>query len=265
MPYRLIAVDLDGTILTHDGALSPGAAAAIAACTARGARVLIATGRSYPSAAPYARDLGLLDDLITLNGAVLAQPATGALTPRAALSPAQLALVVDELTARGIPYAVFGRDRVFCERGTPGVPVLERYGELPPIWLERAELLEHAEPIKVLIAQGPGPLDTELNAAMGGRVEVVRTGELFFEFLPAGMGKGSALEELMRRYGVLRDEVLAIGDGENDLSMFAVAGRSVAMGQAPATVRAAASEVTASCAEGGAARALRRLVLGMAE
>lgn len=261
MPYRLIALDLDGTLLGQDHRLSPGAAAAVAACEARGARVVLATGRSYASAAPYARDLRLRDTQITLNGAVVAEPTTGALTARAKLSRAQVELVVAELSGRGIPYSLFGRDLVYAERGTPGVPLLADYGEPPAIWLSRDELVGHPEPIKLLISSRPGPLDTELAAALGGHVDVVRTGELFFEFLPQGVSKGAALAELMARLGVAPEETLAIGDGENDMSMFAVAGRSVAMGQANAAVRAAATDLTASCAEGGVALALRRLVL----
>jgi Cof subfamily protein (haloacid dehalogenase superfamily) len=262
MPYRLIAVDLDGTILEPDHSLSRSAAEAIAACRELGARVLVATGRSYASAAPYVAELGLLGPQITLNGAVIADVESGELEAGARLTTAQVALVIAELSARRIPHVVFGRDRIYAERGTPGVPILEEYGEPPPIWLAREELLHHPEPIKILISSRPGPLDTELNAALGGHVEVIRTSQLFFEFLPMGVGKGTALEVLMARFGVPRDEVLAIGDGENDLSMFAAAGRSVAMGQAPLGVRAAASEITASLAEGGAALALRRLVLG---
>lgn len=261
MPYKLIALDLDGTLLGHDHRLSPGAAEAVAACVARGAHVVLATGRSYSSAAPYAQILGLRTTQITLNGAVVAEPATGALTARARLSRSQISTVVAELSRRGLAYALFGRDRVYAERGTPGVPILAEYGEPPPVWLERDDLLGHPEPIKLLIAARPGPLDTELGAALGEHVDVVRTGELFFEFLPRGVSKGAALEELMARLGVAPAQTLAIGDGENDLSMFAAAGRSVAMGQANAAVRAAATDLTASCDEGGAALALRRLVL----
>lgn len=89
----------------------------------------------------------------------------------------------------------------------------------------------------------------------------IRSGAAFFEFVPPGVSKGEALSELMARYGVGRDEVLAIGDGENDLSMFAVAGMSVVMADAPAAVRAQARALTGTCAEGGVARALEKLVL----
>jgi hydroxymethylpyrimidine pyrophosphatase-like HAD family hydrolase len=261
MPFRLIALDLDGTLIDTGHGFGPGAAEAIAACEARGARVVLATGRSFTSAAPYARDLRLRDTQITLNGAVVAEPATGELTARARLSREQVAAVVDELARRDIPYSLFGRDRVYAERGTPGVPLLDRFGEPPPVWLSRDEIVAHPEPIKLLVSLRRGPLDAELAAALGGTVDVVRSGELFFEFMPRGVSKGDALAELMRRHGVPPAETLAIGDGENDLSMFAVAGHSVAMGQANAAVRAAATEVTATCAEGGVALALRRLVL----
>jgi hydroxymethylpyrimidine pyrophosphatase-like HAD family hydrolase len=90
----------------------------------------------------------------------------------------------------------------------------------------------------------------------------MRTGPRFFEFLPPGINKGSALAELMARYAVPREQVLAIGDGENDISMFAVAGMSVAMAGAPPAVQARAIAQTAHCSDDGVALALRRYVLG---
>jgi len=261
MPYRLIAIDLDGTLLDSAHRLSPGSAAAIAACVARGARVVLATGRSFNSARPYIQELALHPPHITLNGGVLAEPETGRFTVRATLSPLQLDAVLDLLTARGIAHTVFGAGGIYAAPGTPHLEVLEGYGEPPAVPCAPEELRNVPAPLKVLAFLPPGPLDQELAIAAGAQVATIRSGEHFFEFVPPGVSKGAALSELMARYGVAREEVLAIGDGENDLSMFAVAGMSVAMADAPARVRAQARELTASCAAGGVALALQRLVL----
>jgi len=263
MPYRLIALDLDGTLLDSQHRLSPANRATVADCLAAGAQVLLATGRVFHSARPYARELGLRGPQITLNGAVLADAASGRLTTRAGMSRDQLALVLDALAARGLPYVVYGAAETYAEPGTPAahLALLESYGEPSPRLLARTELLRLDAPIKVLSFLRPGPLDAELAAELGAAVEVMRTGPNFFEFLFPGVSKGAALAELIELAGIPPAEVLAIGDGENDISMFGLAGMSVAMGGAAPAVRAAARAATADCDADGVALALRRYVL----
>jgi Cof subfamily protein (haloacid dehalogenase superfamily) len=261
LPYRLIAIDLDGTLLDPLHRISPANAAAIAACVAGGARVLIATGRMFASARPYVRALGLRGPQITLNGAILADLDGDQLHIRDRLSPELLATAIELLHERAIPYAVFGPNVIYATPETTHVHILEDYGEPPAVRLSREALVGVSDPNKVLTFLPPGPLDDELAALMGDRFEVMRTGPLFFEFLPPGVNKGSALAELMVRYEVPREEVLAIGDGQNDISMFAVAGMSVAMGGAPDVVKARAMALTEDCSSDGVALALRRYVL----
>lgn len=261
MPYRLIAIDLDGTLIDAAHRPGPGSAGAIAACEARGARVVLATGRSFASAAPYIRALGMRPPHITLNGAIMAEPDAGRFTVRATLTTEQLALALDLLDAHGIAHIVYGAAGIYAVPGTPHLDLLGPYGEAPAVFCAPAELRAVPAPLKVLAFLDTGTLDQELAAAAGERVATIRSGAAFFEFVPPGVSKGEALSELMAYYGVSRDEVLAIGDGENDLSMFAVAGMSVAMADAPAAVRARAHTLTGTCAEGGVAEALRRFVL----
>jgi Cof subfamily protein (haloacid dehalogenase superfamily) len=262
LPYRLIAIDLDGTLLDPQHRISPANEAAVAACVAGGARVLIATGRMFSSARPYVRALGLRGPQITLNGAILADLEGDRLHIRDRLSSHLLAAAIDLLDERKIPYAVFGPNVIYARPDTPHVHILEDYGEPPAVRLGREELLRVPDPNKVLTFLPPGPLDDELSELMGDRFEVMRTGPLFFEFLPPGINKGSALAELMAREEVPREEVLAIGDGQNDISMFAVAGMSVAMGGAPDVVKARARALTEDCSSDGVALALQRYVLG---
>jgi hypothetical protein len=258
MPIRLIAIDLDGTLLGANHTISAVNVAVIARVRAQGATVLLATGRMFASARPFAQQLGLRGPQITLNGAVIGDPPTGALRTRAVLAPADLAAVLAELVAREIPYTIFGPDTIYAEPGTPFVEILEAYGEPPPVRLPRAELLLLPAPIKVLTFLGPGPLDAELRDALAHRVEVIRTGNQFYEFLAPGTSKGAALAEIAHERGIARDEILAIGDSDNDLSMFAVAGTSAAMAGAAPHVQAQASWVTASSEGDGVARALER-------
>jgi len=258
--FRLIALDLDGTLLDPQHRISPVNAAAVAACMAGGARVLIATGRTFASARPYIAELRLVGPQITLNGAVFADLDGGRMIRRR-LTANLLADVTAMLEDRHFPYTVFGPGTIYAPVGMDNTDILEHYGEPPAVKLTRAEMLGVTDAIKVLTFLAPGPLDDELSELMGDRFEVTRTGSQFFEFLPPGVNKGSALAELMTRYEVSREDVLVIGDGENDISMFGVAGLSVAMGDAPDVVKAHATDVTAPCTADGVALALRRHVL----
>ncbi|NTV63338.1 MAG: HAD-IIB family hydrolase, partial [Oscillochloris sp.] len=166
------------------------------------------------------------------------------------------------LESQGLGYTVFGSDAIYALPEMPYAPILAGYGEPPLIPLSRADLLCLPNPIKVLTFLPAGPRDAQLAALMGTQVEAMRTAPQFFEFLSPGINKGSALIELMKRYRVPREQVLVIGDGENDISMFGVAGMSVAMAGAPAAVQAHATALTAHCDEDGVALALRRYVLG---
>jgi Cof subfamily protein (haloacid dehalogenase superfamily) len=261
LPFRLIALDLDGTLLNPQHRISPANAAAVAACVAGGARVLIATGRSFTSARPYVAELSLAGPQITLNGAVFGDIDGDQMITRRLMDRHLLAEVTAMLEERRFAYMVFGTSTIYTPLGLPYPNILESYGEPPAVELSRAELLGLSDAIKVLTFLAPGPLDAEFAELMGDRFEVMRTGPQFFEFLPPGISKGSALAELMVRYEVPRDEVLVIGDGENDMSMFGVAGLSVAMGNAPEAVKARAAEITTTCAADGVALALRRYVL----
>ncbi|NTW04475.1 MAG: HAD-IIB family hydrolase, partial [Oscillochloris sp.] len=192
---------------------------------------------------------------------VLASLDTSHIITQQRLSPSLLATVTTMLTERGMPYTVFGPDTLYTPLGQAEFGILESYGEPSAVALPYAELLQVPNPIKVLTFLAPGPLDTELAELMGDHFEAIRTGPQFFEFLPPGISKGSALDELMTRYEVPRDEVLVIGDGENDISMFGVAGLSIVMEGAPAAVKAHATISTAHCDADGVALALHQHVL----
>jgi Cof subfamily protein (haloacid dehalogenase superfamily) len=262
MTFSLVAIDLDGTLLNSQHELSPANYAAVRACVERGVRVVVATGRLFASAQYYCRQLGLDGPQITLNGAVLADAESGELRPTHTLPEPVMLRVCDELQRRGIPFMVFGPNTLYTLPGMPHQDVLVGYGEPAPTLVPFIGLAHIPDPAKVLAFLEEGPLDAELHAQFADVAEVVRTGALFYEFMVPGTGKGSALEELMRRYGVPREQVLAIGDSYNDLSMFDVAGFSVAMGGAVPVVRERADATTDDCEHDGVAAALRRYVLG---
>jgi Cof subfamily protein (haloacid dehalogenase superfamily) len=268
---RLVALDLDGTLIGDDLRLPPRTVTTIRAVVARGVHVALVTGRMTSSALPYARELGLRAPLIGLQGALVREmPAPGS---------SRLGRL---LAHHPLPADVARDAMAWCREAglTPHLNHLERM--VMPAGDERAEdysrwnfgrviLVPDLDawvraPVTKVIAVGPPPLaDQALDRAradFAGRADATVSHPLFLEFLAPGVNKGRALRFLARRLGVDMRDVLAIGDQRNDIEMIADAGMGVAMGGAPAHVRAAARMVAPPLAEEGAAQVLEELVLG---
>lgn len=268
---RLVALDLDGTLIGDDLRLPPRTVATIRAAVARGVHVALVTGRMTSSALPYARELGLRAPLVGLQGALVREmPAPGS---------ARLGRL---LLHRPLPADVAREAMAWCRAAglTPHLNHLERM--VIPAADTRAEdysrwnfgrvvLVPDLEawvrgPVTKVIAVGPSPLaDQALDRAradFAGRADPTVSHPMFLEFLAPGVNKGRAVRFLARRLGVDLRDVLAIGDQRNDVEMIAEVGMGVAMDGAPAVVRAAARMVAPPLAEEGAAQVIEELVLG---
>ncbi|KAB8140049.1 HAD family phosphatase [Chloroflexia bacterium SDU3-3] len=260
---RCIALDLDGTLLGPDHQISAANASAIRDCLDAGIHVVLASGRSFDSMRPYGQALGL-PELICQNGAAVGDVASDSVRARQLLQPDQVALVSGLLLARGIPFCLFGLREIVYLPGKAQPDVLLSYGE--PMFREVPALTpQHIpDPVKLLAFCEASPCDDELRALTAPALDQLRTHRSFLEWMPPGVGKGAALAEVAARLGLSKEEVMSVGDSQNDISMFAVSGVSVAMASAAPDVAAHARYRTASNAEDGVALALRRFALGVA-
>lgn len=262
---RLVALDLDGTVVGQDGSVSPGVVQAVRRVQERGILVTVATGRVYPSARRYLQELHLGEvPVITCNGAEVWAGDGRRLWYRP-LAPRAAARVVEICLSWGVRVASFVGDEVFLVAADAGMEGYARAVGLRPrrvgghwsaLWAEA--------PAKITgLAHGSrvDAVRRRVAEALGEEVVVTTSAPTYLEVLGRGVSKGAALAEVIRRLGISPGEVLAVGDAENDLDMLQLAGVGVAMGNAPARVQAAARHVTASWAEDGVARALERWVL----
>lgn len=267
---RLIVSDLDGTILRQDLTISARVRAAIAEARTRGTIVVLASGRMYRSVVPYAQELGLRAPVICYQGAYvrelpgMGRPAGGLLFHR----PLRAAIAREAVRwtlERGLDPHANVDDRLIMAEGDENAADYERAlgveAELVPDLVASLR----RSPTKIL-AVGPAGLPERLlpvaRAAFAGRAEVTVSHPEYLEFTAPGITKGRALRWLCRRLDVPPAATLAIGDQYNDLEMIVAAGIGVAMGQAPAAVRAAARAVTGTIDEDGAALAIEAFVLG---
>jgi Cof subfamily protein (haloacid dehalogenase superfamily) len=267
---RLLALDLDGTILPPEGPISARTRRALAGARAQGVRVVLATGRMYRSALPHVESLDLDGPLICYQGAYLRERPAPDGAPGAILwhqtLPADVARDAITWTRdHGLDPHVNRDDHLLMAVGDEGAPDYERHAGVGARFVpDLAAALDG--PVTKVLAVGPTGLPAQLLASarafFDGRAEVTVSHPEYLEFMAPGVHKGAALRWLADRLGVPMSATMAVGDQVNDLEMLTMAGLGVAMGGAPPEVRAAADHVTAGIEEDGAAKAVERFVLG---
>lgn len=259
----LVALDVDGTLLTYAGELLPGVRAAVAAVHAAGHHVVLATGRSVHATVPIARDLGITRGwAVCSNGSVTVR-LDPALTDGYEISEA---ITFDpgpalRLMYAEVPDAYFAVETIGTGfRMNKAFPEGELSGHHEIVGI--ADLA--AQDVARLIVRSPGHTSEEFHAlvARAGLADVTYAigWTAWMDVAPAGVTKASALERLRLILGVEHVSTVAVGDGSNDVEMLRWAARGVAMGHAATHVKAAADEVTGTVDEAGAIPVLRSLL-----
>lgn len=282
-PIRLIALDIDGTLVGPDLVLGERTIEAVRAARALGVRVSLVTGRMASSAMRFVAQLGLDDPVVAYQGALIrAMPARDRLDRwRAAGNHALPPPVGRALLHTPLPAAV-AREAVHWSRAQgldPHANHLERFivraddsriEDYSAFMGARAELVPDlpaalTHPVTKVLAVGEASLPIDLldvaRRDFAGRADATISHPRFLEFVAPGVSKGRALRWLARRAGVPMPHTLAIGDQWNDLEMLALAGHGVAMTGAPIQVRAAATYLAPPVALEGAAMMIEALVL----
>ncbi|WP_421742430.1 HAD family hydrolase [Cellulomonas sp.] len=261
---RLVALDVDGTLMSYDGTISDEVREAVLQVRDSGLHVVLATGRGVHSAAPVARELGLTEGwVVCSNGAVTAR-----LDP-AAENGYEIVRVVTfdpgpalRAIAMELPDALFAvEDLGLGFRVSADFPDGELSGDLEVVSWEELT----ATPATRVVIRNPQGTPEEFHELVERvglhEVEYAVGWSAWLDLTPGGVSKASALEEVRQHLGVQPHATVAIGDGGNDVQMLRWAARGVAMGHAPEAVRAAADEVTGTIDDDGALAVLRSLLV----
>lgn len=267
MGYKLVVLDLDGTVVKSDGSISPRTRAAVRAARAAGMLVLAATGRRLRVALPAVRELGLEGPGIFCNGALTVDLTNWRTLACQPLGAAGIAAAARWQRAGLAPLA--------CQHVLRGPDLLYQVPvDRPPEWLQAAELAGElgytddvrasaAAAMKLMTIGRPAVLQAMADdGGLPGQVMLTeeRDGSALLELWREGVNKAAALRTLAAAAGIDRREIVAFGDNTNDVEMLAYAGLGVAMGNAVPAARAAAQEICAPCAEDGVAAVLEALV-----
>lgn len=252
---RMIALDVDGTLVDHDNEMTPAVREAVLAMHAAGVEVVISTGRAVPGVLNTAEKLGLDGYAIASNGALVIShrpveilhsitfDASEAVHRIVEHMPDALVAVEDV----GVGYRV---SQPFPSGEINGTMRVQTIDELV------------SEPVTRVVIRAPERSADDFHrlvADLGLHDTNYYVGyTAWLDIAPEGVSKASGLEWLCERRGIDRSDVLAVGDGNNDVEMLVWAGRGVAMGQAPESLKVAADAVTGSIDEDGLATELQR-------
>lgn len=268
-PIRLIALDIDGTLVGDDLVIGPRTRAAVRAATMRGVDVSLVTGRMVSSAMRFALELGLTGPIVGYQGAIIrAMPvASGRVGKLLVHTPMPAEVARDILIwtrQHGLDPHLNHLERFVVREDDP---LADDYSAFMGAPAQTAPdlLAAVSHPVTKVMAVGVPPRPTviaPLAARMfAGRAAVTISHPRFLEFVQPGVSKGRAIRWLARRLGVPLGATLAIGDQWNDIEMLAEVGHGTAMPSAPAEVRAAARYVAPPLVDEGVAEIIEGLVL----
>ncbi|WP_405526019.1 Cof-type HAD-IIB family hydrolase [Streptomyces canus] len=261
-PYRLIATDLDGTLLRSDESVSRRTRDALAAATAAGAVHIVVTGRGARWTRHVLDDLGYDGLAVCAQGAQVYDAGEHRLLTSVTLDRQLAGVALAKIEAEVGPlYLAASRDGLDGDVMVgPGYAVTGAVPSTP--FTDASDLW--AAPLNKIYIQHPELSDDELAQAAvraaGGFVTVAMAGQGIVELLPLGLSKATGLSLAARRLGVKAADTIAFGDMPNDLPMFAWASYGVAMADAHEELKAVADEVTSSNEEDGIAVVLERLL-----
>jgi len=245
--FRLAAIDIDDTLVGPDKRVSDANAAAIARLRAEGCRVVLASGREHESICAFHERLGLDDYVVSSQGALVVHPHSGHELWHRPVAPLLAAHLIAEGRARGADVLLYTRDGIFAGEDSPWIRE-RRQPVDATIRFQSGDLdtLAMAGPLKVLwyaAADHVAAWALECTARYSETAEIVITAPELLEFNAPDATKATAIEAVARHHGIAQDEVIAFGDGLNDVAMLRWAGYGVAVGHAMPEAQAAADWV----------------------
>lgn len=242
--YRLLALDLDGTLLNERSEISPGNEKWVKQAQEAGIAVILSTGRGFASALPFAEQLGLDTPMVTANGSEIWR------------KPHEIhrRVLLDAAHVTGLRrIAERYPDLWFWANSIEGLFNKERWtnDEASMHWLKFGYYSEDLDVLQHVLAE----------VREWGGLEITNSSPFNIEINPPGISKGTAVEEVCKMIGCDLSQAVSIGDSLNDLAAIQVCGLGIAMGNAQEEVKASADRITVSHEEDGVAYAIREFVL----
>lgn len=268
MKYKMIVLDLDGTLTNNKKEITPRTKEALMKAQAKGVKIVLASGRPTYGIMPLAEELELKKNggfILAFNGGkiidcsdcrtIFEQKLDETLVPLLYHAAKEAGMQILTYQGEGIA-ATDKNDKYVQEEARINKMPVEEYDDF---------LQQVVYPVnKCLIVGDPAPLhqlEIKLKKELEGRMDVYRSADYFLECVPLGIDKARSLDRLITTLGITKEEVIACGDGYNDLSMINFSGLGVAMSNAADDIKAQADYVTLSNEEDGIAHVVDKFIL----
>lgn len=269
MQPKLVALDVDGTLVGHSLTISPGVRAAIARMQDAGITGSLITGRMYRAVLPFVRELGFEAPIVCYQGAAVIDPTTDEVLYHVALENDVVRDIIALAEREHAHLQLYRNDEYYCETRNR---FSEFYASLamhePIIVPSLRETFAYSEATKAVIVADPSDAErfvAEMHEHLGARAYVTRSLPQFVEILSPKADKGVALRMVAARLGIEMSDVIAVGDSWNDVPLLQAAGFGIAMGSGPPELKAVAHAVVADVEHDGVAKAIDDYVLAESE
>ncbi|MFC1928152.1 Cof-type HAD-IIB family hydrolase [Chloroflexota bacterium] len=269
-PYKLLVVDIDGTLLNKSGAISAEDKKALARVSDSGIHVSLSTGRVTQACLKILKQLSLDGYHMFFDGALVSNPEKGEEIYCQPISGEVVRQVVEFVRRREIDLDLYSATNFFVERETWATDIRRKFFSLQPTIVDFSKLWQQERIIKgtlVVSSTEERAKAASFRSHFTSRLSFSSTetpaypGIDFINVIAAGVSKGKALEALTSFLGIPLTKVMAVGDGTNDVSLLSKAGLAVAMDNAPDELKAVADYVTLDVEHSGAAAAINKFLL----
>lgn len=261
MEYKLIAADIDGTLVDSRKELSAATEAAVRAAQDKGALFTISTGRTIQGLRKYIHLVSPGAPVVTYNGAIVLLPDTGEVLFEQGLEPAAAEEIIRMGMEEGSSLTIWSRGRLYSPRTDERVEKYRRIYDTECLPVTDAAALAAAGVTKIMWLDEPERTRRQQRDFEREGVSCLISEPGYLEFIDASVSKAVGLRKAAEYLGIGRGEIMALGDSYNDTDMLIWAGLGVAMGNAEAEVKEAADHVTSDNENDGAARAIERFIL----
>jgi Cof subfamily protein (haloacid dehalogenase superfamily) len=273
MGYKMIAMDMDGTLLTTEKEVTEYSKNVLKKAADAGVKLVVCTGRIYTSALVYAKLIGTVAPVIASNGAYIREKDKNEIIYSKTLKKDEAYYLVKTAKSFGFYPHLFTSDTIYSEKMIYSSKNYSIWNEnLPEEERIKVEIVEDLYKVidendglilKVVVMSEELDKIAEFKKQVGKEQDVSMVASWYnnVEVMSKGISKGNAVKVLSEYYGIPSEEIICIGDNENDLSMIEFAGMGIAMGNAEDVVKKAANYITDTNENNGVAKAIEKFIL----
>ena len=268
MGYKIIALDIDGTLTDSSKKITQGTRKALAKFCKLGGKVILASGRPTPGIVPHAKTLQLDmfgGYILAYNGGCVIDCSTNEILFQSVMPRKYISDICDIIKGRPVGINTYEGENIIVGNNMNkytelearingmGIKYVDDFADSVDYYINKC--LIHGEPEEIL------KLEEILSSRYEGKLGVFKSEPFFLEIVPQGIDKAQSIDRLLKLIGMNREECIACGDGYNDISMLKYSGLGVAMANASETVKSAADYITLSNDEDGIVYLLDKLGL----